>query len=143
MISPTGKWLIRKLDDFGVGVYGASRGTRVHKGIDLIVEPQQNLVSPIDGMITREAYPYAGDLKWRGCVIQNKDVQIKMFYMVLNQSMRKNFPTVVTQGEVIGVAQNIANKYNADGKTMIPHIHFEMRIMGPVNPMDYIEEDLW
>ncbi len=78
MISPT-KSSIRGTDNHGSGKYGASRGNRLHKGIDFICQPGQRIYSPIDGKIARIARPYA-DTKYSGCVIKSEDIEIKMFY---------------------------------------------------------------
>ncbi len=122
---------IRGCDPFGCGSFGASRGDRDHKGIDIIALPNQQIKSPISGVVTRFPFPYSGDLSYTGIEIKNKDYTIKIFYLT---------PTVtagvtVKAGQVIGVAQNIAAKY---GSTMTNHVHFEVynslgKLIDPTN----------
>jgi hypothetical protein len=138
IISPTGSWTLRN-DEAGQGFFGAPRGKRSHNGVDLECVPGQVVLSPISGKIVREAYPYAGDLKWTGCLIVAKGIEIKMFYMRLYHHIRKELKS----GSVrcverlpIGVCQDITNKYPDQGMT--PHLHLEAKIMQRVNPMDLV-----
>jgi len=146
IVSPTGSWDIRN-DAEGFGYFGAPRGNRVHKGLALVVEPKQNIVSPIFGNVIREAYPYAGDLKWAGCLIigtqEHVGLEVKMFYMRLYHHIRKQLPQYghhVFPGNPIGTAQDISNKHGAE---MIPHVHLEIREtqQSLVDPEKYKEGD--
>lgn len=132
MISPTGSNEIR-VDAHGDGNYKTPRGDgRTHNGLDLVCVPGQSIVAPISGKIVREAYPYAGDLRWSGCLIVNRDEEVKMFYMRLLRGM---VGREVDEGDEIGWAQNIANKYTPD---MIPHIHLEYKLRLRVDPYNYL-----
>lgn len=111
---------LRDCDPFGCGNFGAPRGTRKHNGIDLIVSPGQDIFSPITGKVTRIAYPYASDLSYKGLEIVNEQYKVKIFY--INPTVA--IPSVVTAGQKIAEAQNIAAKY---GSTMTNHVHFEVR----------------
>lgn len=136
LLSPTGDWLVRN-DGAGIGTYGAPRGNRLHNGVDLVCVPGAAIYSPIDGIIVREAYPYAGDLKWSGCLISGTQMEVKMFYMRLAHHIRKAFPYSVSAGEEIGWAQDITKKYPNE-PNMTPHVHLELKAMQRVNPMEYI-----
>jgi|SRR5690606_2522309 len=111
---------LRGDDPFGSGKFGAPRGNRKHNGIDLVVSPGQDIFSPITGKVTRIAYPYASDLSYKGLEIVNEQYQVKIFY--INPTVA--IPSVVTAGQKIAEAQNIAAKY---GSTMTNHVHFEIR----------------
>lgn len=113
---------LRACDPQGCGAYGVSRdgGSRSHNGIDIVVSDGQAIKSPITGIVARMAYPYASDLSWHGIVIENDIYYIKMYY--LEPSVTKG--TSVKRGEVIGYAQNIADKYN----NITPHVHLEAYI---------------
>lgn len=143
LLNPTGKG-IRDFDDYGSGYFGAPRGKRVHKGVDFICAPGQDILAPISGQIVREAFPYANDLSYRGCLIVSGLAQVKMFYMTLHhtilQRLKRHELVEVEQGTSIGKAQNIANKYKDADKTMTPHVHLELKITQPtlVNPEDYL-----
>lgn len=120
LASVTKNQKLRDCDPFGCGNFGAPRGTRKHNGIDLIVSPGQDIFSPITGKVTRIAYPYASDLSYKGLEIVNEQYKVKIFY--INPTVA--IPSVVTAGQKIAEAQNIAAKY---GSTMTNHVHFEVR----------------
>lgn len=132
---PTASGAIRKHDTHGDGYFGASRsGGKVHQGLDYIVRPGENIYSPIHGTITRHAYPYSNDNRYKGIEIKGTGPHvgwlIKIFYMV---------PISVGQdvkpGGFIGTAQDIASKYPG----ITPHIHLELYIGGTaVDPSIHI-----
>lgn len=124
LISPVKNGKIRNNDKWGKGHYGASRGNRTHNGLDIIAQPKQVIVSPVDGIIKRKAHPYANDLRYTGLLIEgsekHKGYSIKIFYMTpLNGIIGK----IVKAGEIIGEAQDLANKYPG----ITNHIHIEVR----------------
>jgi hypothetical protein len=128
-MSPTGKTKLRK-DARGSGAFGAARkrddGTSyTHKGIDLECKVGQNILMPCTGRITREARPYVSDPRWRGVYISAVRGEFKIFYMVPNDKL---IGTVVREGEVIGQAQDIGQKYEG----VSSHIHFEVVSLDPL-----------
>jgi murein DD-endopeptidase MepM/ murein hydrolase activator NlpD len=122
MISPTGLGI--RNDSQGHGYYGAPRGARKHAGTDYICSPKQDVVAPIDGVITRIAYPYT-DKKYEGVILENDFVRLKIFYFI---PIPRLIGKQVRQGDVIGYAQDIRKKY---GDKMIPHIHLEIDSIDP------------
>lgn len=122
MISPTGKGP-RKTDSHGSGSYGSKRGDRLHEGTDYICDPGQSIYSPIDGVIRREAKPYAGK-EYSGVLIRNDWCAIKMFYFKPDYNL---IGKQVKKGQIIGMAQDISEKYSG----MIPHIHLEICHINP------------
>lgn len=110
----------RKCDPFGCGHFGATRGNRKHKGVDILFEPNEDVLSPIYGVVTRYAYPYANDTTYKGIEIQNERFTVKIFYVLPTIHIGKH----INAGDVIGKAQNIAKKY---GATMQNHVHIEVR----------------
>ena len=126
MISPTGSLEIRS-DSEGDGHFLAKRGHRLHHGVDLKVFPGQPIVAPVPCLIVREAYPYAGDTKWRGVELRASGMVIHIYYMVVDEIL---LGTEVLQGEQIGIAQNISQKYSS---AMTPHIHLEIKAINPIN----------
>jgi hypothetical protein len=126
IISPTGLGP-RPTDDFGSGAFHASRGSRLHSGVDYMCVPGQDVKAPISGTITRESRPY-GD-KYSGCVLKDTDIQMRIWYFKFID--RKLIGTYVKQGDVIGTAQDISNKYNTKEKFMIPHIHVQIDWISP------------
>lgn len=117
----------RKADNWGSGAFGASRGTRKHAGIDIVVYPGQAINAPVSGIIKRIAYPYEDDTDYKGFVLTAGDYEIKIFYANLTVPIG----TKVTAGMKIAEAQNIAAKYSG----MTNHVHFEVRKNGVlINP---------
>ena len=53
---------LRGNDPTGHGYYGAMRGNRKHKGLDLVAKPSTPVFSPIDGVITKFGYVYKGNM---------------------------------------------------------------------------------
>lgn len=122
MVSPTGH-SVRGLDKHGSGSYGAGRGNKLHKGADYICIPGQDIVSPIKGVVVREARPYA-DSDYSGLVILGMEIKIKLFYLKPNLEL---IGMPVNTGDTIGVAQNISKRYSG----MTPHIHLEIVSINP------------
>jgi len=111
-------------DSAGDGHFGASRGSRSHEGLDLIVTRGQLIHSPISGTLNRYAYPYATDLRWKGVEItgtgDDAGYVVKMFYM--DPALPAG--TTVQRGTVVGNAQAISQKYTS---AMRDHLHVEVR----------------
>jgi hypothetical protein len=124
MISPTGLWI--RSDRLGDGHFGARRdgGRRNHAGTDFECAPGNPVFAPIAGRIVREARPYS-DGDYSGLLIQNSQISIKMFYFEPDTSL---IGTFVTEGAVIGTAQDISKRY---GKAMTPHIHLQIESIDP------------
>ena len=131
--SPTKPLRRRKCDGFGCGEYGASRGNRKHKGIDLLVNPGADIFAPISGKI-RFANPYSNDTRFKGVEISSALHGVKLFYFL--PSVKNG--EMVKAGQRIGKAQNLGIKYPG-----IPnHIHLEVRVSGvSVDPDKYFLPD--
>ena len=129
LLNPTGKPI--RSDAAGDGHYGAKRGIRLHKGIDLLCDPGQDVVSPLQGFVMRIAFPYADDLAYKGIVIQGEWCRIKIFYVepFVGNGVQ------VYRGQPIAKAQNVALRYGGD---MRPHVHLEFEEIIP-NPEFFIE----
>lgn len=103
----------------GSGAYAATRIGHLHEGIDLLCNEGQNVYAPFDGTITRVAYPYVGDTRWKGLVLEDGNgLMLKIFYVSSIKTGEK-----VLSGEVIATAQAISKKY---GIGMEDHIHVEV-----------------
>lgn len=124
IISPTGKG-IREMDQWGSGLYGASRGHgKTHNGLDFICEPGQSIFSPIEGTITRIARPYAKGA-FLGVEIKGKVLTIVLFYILPNQEL---IGRSVGQGDIIGSAQDISEKHPG----ITPHVHLRVSSIDPL-----------
>ncbi len=118
MISPTGMGI--RVDLEGDGNYGASRGTRLHKGVDYICREGQDIIAPFNMLITRIAKPKnASPLS--GIVWQKGKSLGKMFYFKPDNNL---IGKPVYKGDVIGVAQSVSKDYKLPN--MLDHIHFQV-----------------
>lgn len=125
IISPTSKGL-RLPDRWGSGAHGAPRGNnRKHNGVDFECVPGEPVRAPVGGKIKREARPYATG-PYSGLVIDAPGaINISMFYFVPDKSL---IGQTVQQGDVIGVAQDIGQRYPG----ITPHIHLQINSIDPV-----------
>lgn len=111
---------LRGNDPTGHGYYGAKRGTRKHKGLDLVAEPLTDVFAPIDGVITKLGYPYSGNLNFRYIEITNDVYRVRIMYC---QPKNITLNRRIFKGDKIGEVQDIAGYWNPKMKN---HIHFEV-----------------
>jgi murein DD-endopeptidase MepM/ murein hydrolase activator NlpD len=113
----------RGTDDFGSGEYGAPRGHRTHRGIDYSCHPGTEILSPVEGKVTKHGYPYSNDLTYRYVeVTDNAGRAHRIFYLVPCVGVGDS----VDRSTVVGVAQDIAARYDTEDKKMNNHIHYEV-----------------
>lgn len=118
-VSPAGKFEIRS-DPAGDGQFWASRGSRRHNGIDLIVDPGQSIFSPEDSTYLRISNPYKEDNQWHGICLWVDAMYLEVFIWYIRPYFFHKGQHI-SRGELIGVAQDIRDKYYPSG--MLPHIH--------------------
>lgn len=109
-------------DRAGDGNFGAPRGSRTHRGIDYECTPNDPILSPVEGKVTRLGYPYGDDLSWRYVeVTDSANFQHRVFYVdpLVRVGQR------VCENDPIGNAQDISERYPAQG--MKPHVHYEIK----------------
>ena len=124
----------RKCDSFGCGFFGASRGKRKHTGLDLIIEPEENVFSPIDGKITKVGYCYNDDLSFRYVEITNSKFVIRVLYV----DPLVDVGDWVKSGDYLGYGQSLQKRYEG----ITDHIHVEIKIGGVfVDPELYLDND--
>lgn len=130
---------LRGCDGHGCGHYGAPRGGRKHRGIDLVCEGGTLIQSCCGGVVTRRRGVVYSDPKksdWHYVEITDKD-GIHCRYMYV-QHWDIEIGLKVKKGDVIGVAQGIETLY----KGITPHIHFEVRRNKRVylDPIEYLRD---
>ena len=129
-------WKIRGTDCYGSGSYGASRGSRSHKGVDIKSDEGDNILSPMDGYISSTGYRiYANKCSYLvGVDVTGTGIysgyKIRLFYVKGNVPLN----TVVKKGDVIGTQQSLQkNCYPnmTNGKyCMTNHVHVELIVNG-------------
>lgn len=124
----------RGTDAWGSGEFGASRGSRSHKGIDYACFPETIIHTPVTGTVTKLGYPYGDDLSFRYVEVTTRDKnRHRLFYTSPEVSVGE----LVSRGDIVGTAQDIAGKYHRDDREpMTNHIHYEILAPDgtPINP---------
>lgn len=114
---------IRGTDKYGSGVFGAARGGRAHKGVDLVCEKGDVIYSPVYGKVTKIGLPYGGDgpKGAKRYVEVEADGKFHRFFYVrpLVRVGQK-----IYQGSVIGDAQGLQDIYPG----ITDHIHYEIKL---------------
>lgn len=119
MISPTENLELRGDDPTGHGYYGAKRGARKHKGLDLVAAPGDPVRSPIHGVVSKLGYPYANNLEFRYVEITGEVYRVRLMYV----SPEVELGARVFEGDLVGSAQDIAGHWNPAMKN---HVHVEV-----------------
>jgi len=111
----------RNRDPKGHGEYGMPRGTKKHRGWDIVVEPGTLIKSPLSGIIVKYGHMYANALQFRYVDVANETYRVRLGYVELMPDLRTNMHVV--EMDCIAVAQDIAGYW---GGGMKPHIHIEV-----------------
>jgi murein DD-endopeptidase MepM/ murein hydrolase activator NlpD len=111
---------LRERDSFGCGHFGASRGSRIHNGVDHACVPGSQIFSPVEGEVTKLGYPYGNDLSFRYVQITTQEgYNVRVFYV-------KPFVSLgdfVTDNDIIGSSQKLGGRY----PEITEHIHLEIK----------------
>jgi len=113
---------LRGTDPGGSGHFGASRGRRLHMGVDFAAAPDSVLLSPVTGKVTKHGYPYSDDLSYRYIQIVDKNGWRHRFFYVDPIPV---LDSTVEVGDEIGKVQDISTRYPVP-KGMKCHIHYEI-----------------
>ncbi len=127
---------LRGWDKFGGGHFGASRGGREHNGIDYEIIPGAEIFTVgVSGQITKHGYVYADDSTYRYIEITDENEYRHRYFYV---SPEAELGDHVTPDDVIGIAQNIADRYPGG---MTAHVHYEIKTPsdGFIDPEAYNE----
>jgi RHS repeat-associated protein len=139
-VNPTGGE-IRGCDPQGCGTWGANReGGRLHPGIDLVSNPDQDIVAPFEGrVLLPKDYPTRID-------IAGKNHFGMIYYAKPSEAVISAQPQGlrVSVGQIIGTALEIRGTLYPSNITN--HIHFELyryTPWDPINPTPFIFKGRW
>lgn len=129
---------LRTNDKYGSGAYLASRGHRLHQGIDVECPPGSRVLTVSSGLCTKIGFPYSQDnekkAQYRYIQITDDDGHdVRYFYVEPSVTIGDR----VARMNPIGVAQDLQKIYPG----ITDHIHFEVKLGGAfINPHEYIEK---
>jgi murein DD-endopeptidase MepM/ murein hydrolase activator NlpD len=128
---------LRGKDEWGSGHYLASRGDRIHKGIDIACYPSSTLLADFDAQVIRVGYPYSkhGKKGYLRLVELAVDAQTRVKYMYIYPSVSPG--QFVNKGDELGIVQDLSIIYPG----MTNHYHMEVWVEGcHVNPEIWLEQ---
>ena len=115
---------LRGNDPTGHGYYGAKRGTRKHKGVDVLSTAGEDVMSPINGVITKFGWVYknhkAGKAKMRYVEITGDTYRMWIMYTDLSAM---KIGDRIFEGDVFGKAQDVSEYW---GGSMRNHLHIQL-----------------
>lgn len=124
---------MRGSDSQGKGYFGASRGHRIHYGVDFVAKPGEPVRAFMDGAVTKVGFPYADKPSFRYVEVSRVNGDALRYFYVS--------PTVavgdkITAGEMLGTCQELPY----DGITQ--HYHFEVKTRGEfADPIKYLSDN--
>jgi len=136
IVNPTGGKERNDPDGIGKGWFGASRdgGVRLHKGVDIKAEPEQPVLSPIDGVVKRrnhvydlKKYPDRKDIKLVEIEGSGGHEGMKIKILYVGEDGPKVGEKIKSGETPLGSAQDIRKTH---GSQMTPHIHIEVEWKG-------------
>ncbi len=95
-----------------------------HRGIDVECIPNDRFLSPISGRISRIVQVYFDAQEYKGIIIENQDIRLKILYVDCIRFQGKD----LTQGQDIGFYQDISKRY----PDAHPHCHVEVMWINPL-----------
>lgn len=107
-------------DPTGHGCFGAKRGEKKHKGLDLLAKPGTEVFSMIHGKVTKIGYCYKDALEFRYVEVSNDTYRIRLLY---TGPINLKKGDSVSAGDKVGVVQDVAGHW-ANG--MLNHLHVEI-----------------
>ena len=120
MIYPTKHKKLRGLDPTGHGYYGAKRGNRKHKGLDILAAPGEKVKASITGTISKIGQVYRHTTEFKYIEIINDIYRTRLMYVgPVNIKLHDR----IKEGDIIGKVQNVADHWD---NGMQNHVHKEV-----------------
>ncbi len=136
--NPTGQ-AIRQQDNYGFGHYNAPRGHRSHDGCDYIARPNQMVVAPMSGIVTRISKPYTSGVDADTLsgveIVASNGYQCKVWYLEPEHNIVGKL--VIAGLSPIGKAKSLQRRY-PNGITNHVHIRIHNENNSSINPTTVI-----
>ena len=113
---------LRGADPHGSGAFAAPRGGKRHKGTDYAFTPGSNVLSPVDGTVTRIGWAYSNS-EYRLIEIISHGGALLWRFLYVDPIVKAGDKIIMDQ--TIGTAQQISKRY---GSGMIDHVHVEVNV---------------
>lgn len=114
--------ILRGADQYGSGAWGAPRGGRKHRGIDLACCKDAQVYAPISGTVTKLGYPYGAEAKRHLRYVEVTDSEghrHRVMYVLPVVKLGDSVDKDVTE---IGIAQGLTDVYPG----IRDHVHYEI-----------------
>lgn len=132
--SPIKNPKLRGNDKHGSGAFGAPRGARKHRGVDIVSTPGESVFSPMDGKISKIGFPYGDGVggvhdatPFRYVEITGAGATARVYYVEPTVSVGQK----VKAGDIIGTAQDLDPRYSG----ITRHVHLEVRAIIDPTPL--------
>lgn len=109
----------RGTDNFGSGAFGASRGSKKHRGVDFAAQPGSRVHAVLGGTVTKLGTAYRDTPNYKYVQVTDVDGNDWRYFYVK--------PGVVVGDDIhpddfIGIVQDLDSRYRG----ITPHIHLEV-----------------
>lgn len=137
--SRKGYEILRDCDAKGCGYFGAPRGARKHRGVDLLIEPHNVIFAPFRLKVLKFGQVYSETTKFRYIEFRGFGLfsvfKMRVMYISNNEGLATG--DIIAKDGYIGTVQDIAG-YHGGG--MQNHIHYEVRLLGQIiNPTKFVK----
>jgi len=129
---------IRGIDCFGSGAYLASRGNRLHSGIDIEVHANESVISYTSGTVTHIGYPYNPNHpqkgKYRYIEITSGNHRLRYMYVGVLVELGDD----IRRGQTVGWSQDLDCTYSG----ITQHTHFDVKDGSGqfIDPEEYLKD---
>ena len=113
---------LRGSDPMGYGHFHASRGSRLHNGLDFAAMPESQILNFECGKVTKIGQVYRDTTEFKYVQVSLVD-GARMRYFYIEPSSKLWIGKMVQKDEVLGLLQDVRTKH---GKSMKPHLHLEI-----------------
>lgn len=131
MRSPLEILIFRGNDPTGHGYYGAKRGTKKHKGVDLVSIPEEDVFASIHGIVTKLGQVYKKPAKFKYVEITNDVYRIRLMYCKPSVKLNQR----IFECDIIGNAQDIAGYWNSKMKNHIHMVVYKHGLLTDAEPI--------